>query len=326
MTRENILSQTISTAGQSESAVYDNVCKKLLANKVILAWIMKSCMEEYEDCSIEEITQKYIEGEPQISDTAVHQDEVLEQSKIKGLNTEDKSITEGTVVYDIRYQSAAPEAGGIIRLIINVEAQNDFYPGYPIIMRSMYYCSRMISAQHGTEFEKSEYDKIKKVYCIFICVNCPKNRKNTINRYSVHEEHLRGDFHEKKERYNLLTSVMICLGDADDPEGTGVLRLLEVLLSPDRSVENKKKILQEEFGIKMTEELEEEAKEMCNLSKGLIDRGRAEGRAEERQQAFKKTIQMITNLMASMNWSIKQAMDALGIPEGERAKYTAGLK
>ena len=76
----------------------------------------------------------------------------------------------------------------------------------------------------------------------------------------------------------------------------------------------------------MTEALEEEAKEMCNLSKGLIDRGRAEGRAEERQQAFKKTIQMITNLMASMNWSIKQAMDALGIPEGERAKYTAGLK
>ena len=58
MTRENILSQTISIAGQSESTVYDNVCKKLLANKVILAWIMKSCMEEYEDCSIEEITQK----------------------------------------------------------------------------------------------------------------------------------------------------------------------------------------------------------------------------------------------------------------------------
>ena len=108
---------------------------------------------------------------------------------------------------------------------------------------------------------------------------------------------------------------MICLGDADDPDGTGVLRLLEVLLSPDRSVENKKKILQEEFRIKMTEELEEEANEMCNLSKGLIDRGRAEGRAEERRKG-------IQNLMASMNWSIRQAMDALGIPEGERAKYT----
>ena len=125
----------------------------------------------------------------------------------------------------------------------------------------------------------------------------------------------------------MLTSVMICLGDADDPDGTGVLRLLEVLLSPDRSVENKKKILQEEFRIKMTEELEEEANEMCNLSKGLIDRGRAEGReegrAEGRAEERRKGIQ---NLMASMNWSIKQAMDALGIPEGERAKYTAGLK
>ena len=49
---------------------------------------MKSCMEEYEDCSIEEITQKYNEGEPHISDTAVHQDEVLEQSKIKVLQKE----------------------------------------------------------------------------------------------------------------------------------------------------------------------------------------------------------------------------------------------
>ena len=44
MERGNILSQTISVAGQSKSTAYDNVCKKLLANKVILAWIMKSCM------------------------------------------------------------------------------------------------------------------------------------------------------------------------------------------------------------------------------------------------------------------------------------------
>ena len=51
----------------------------------------------------------------------------------------------------------------------------------------------------------------------------------------------------------------------------------------------------------------------------LIKRGREEGRTEERQQS-------IRNLMASMKWTVKQAMDALGIPEEERYKYTDGLK
>ena len=27
---------------------------------------------------------------------------------------------------------------------------------------------------YGTEFEKSECDKVKEVYCMFICVNCPE--------------------------------------------------------------------------------------------------------------------------------------------------------
>ena len=51
----------------------------------------------------------------------------------------------------------------------------------------------------------------------------------------------------------------------------------------------------------------------------LIKLGRAEGRAEAQQQA-------IRNLVTSMNLTVKQAMDALGIPEEERNKYTEGLK
>ena len=60
-------------------------------------------------------------------------------------------------------------AGGIA-LIINVEAQNDFYPGYPLIKRGIYYCCRMISSQYGREFTGPHYEKIKKVYSIWICI------------------------------------------------------------------------------------------------------------------------------------------------------------
>ena len=50
------------------------------------------------------------------------------------------------------------------------------------------------------------------------------------------------------------------------------------------------------------------------------------GRAEAQQQSIMKTKQMIKNLMISMNLNIRQAMDALGIPEEERYKYVDGLK
>ena len=46
---------------------YDESCKNILANKIILAWIMKSCMKEYKDCSIRDIADHYIEGIPEIA-------------------------------------------------------------------------------------------------------------------------------------------------------------------------------------------------------------------------------------------------------------------
>lgn len=309
---ESTLSQMISTVG--EKAAYDNACKHLLANKIILAWIMKSCLEEYRGSEISEIASKYIEGETQISEAAVHPDEEAGSLQIRGLNTEDSTINEGTVTYDIRFRAIVPGTGERISLIINVEAQNDFYPGYPIVKRNLYYCCRLVSSQYGTEFTNSHYEKIKKVYSIFICMNPPNYRKNTINQYSIQEESLIGEFGDNVEYYDLLTGIIICLGDADD-ERSGILKLLEVLLSSERSTKVKKKILQEDFGIKMTQELESEVSEMCNLSEGVEQKGIAKG-----------IITSIRNLMESMGWSIEQAMDALQIPMEERNDYLNMLK
>jgi len=40
----------------------DAACKRLLAIRIILAWIMKSCLEEYRDFDVNEIAEKFIEG------------------------------------------------------------------------------------------------------------------------------------------------------------------------------------------------------------------------------------------------------------------------
>lgn len=117
---------------------------------------------------------------------------------------------------------------------------------------------RMISSQYGIEFTNSHFEKIKKVYSIWVCANPPKYRENTVTRYRIQEESLIGDVKEKNADYDLLTAVMICLGSSEDDKYTGILKLVDVLLSSEKEPEEKKKILQEDFHIKMTKTLESE--------------------------------------------------------------------
>ena len=262
-----------------EKASYDAACKRLLSEKIILAWIMKNCLEEYRGCDVEEIAEKYIEGTPQVGEVAVAPDESNRASMIQGAGNEDASLTEGTVTYDIRFLATAPVSGELIRLILNVEAQNDFYPGYPLIKRGIYYCSRMVSAQYGTEFTNSHYENIKKVYSIWICMNPPKSRENSITRYYIAEENLVGSVKERKADYDLMAAVMICLGKEADA-GTDLLKLLNVLLSTETGSQDKCQILEEDFHIRMTLALESEVSLMCNLSKGVEEKGIEKGRQE----------------------------------------------
>ena len=295
-----------------DNAGYDAACKRVLSEKAILARIMKSCLEEYKDCDVNEIAEKYMEGQPQVSAVPVLPDE--DSTIISGMDTEDKSVHEGTVTYDIRFRAIVPGSGERIALIINVEAQNDFYPGYPLIMRAIYYCCRIISSQYDREFTGPHYEKIKKVYSIWICMKPPKSRENTITRYRLVEEHLVGEAIEPVRNYDLLSVVMLCLGGPDRENYDGVLRMLDVLLSNETSEAEKRKILQNDYDIQMTQTMEREVSVMCNLSKGVEEKGMAKGMTNG-------ILASIKNLVKNMGVSVEQAMSVLEIPETERQKY-----
>ena len=295
-----------------ENAGYDAACKRVLSEKAILARIMKACLEEYKNCDVNDIAGKYIEGQPQVSEVPVLPDE--SGSVISGMDTEDKSIREGSVTYDIRFRAVVPGTEEQIGLIINVEAQNDFYPGYPIITRGVYYCCRIISSQYGREFTGSHYERIKKVYSIWICMNPPKYRKNSITRYRLVEEQLVGEAVEPVENYDLLSIVMLCLGGPGGGNYEGVLRMLDVLLSNETSEVEKRKILQDDYDIQMTQTMEQEVSVMCNLSKGVEEKGMAKGMTNG-------ILASIKNLVKNLGMSVEQAMSVLEVPEAERQKY-----
>ena len=299
-----------------EKAGYDAACKRLLSEKIILAWIMKNCLEEYRNCDVDEITEKYIEGTPQVGEVAVAPDESNRVSVIQGAGNEDTSLTEGTVFYDIRFLAIAPVSGELIRLIINIEAQNDFYPGYPLIKRGIYYCSRMISAQYGTEFTNSHYENIKKVYSIWICMNPPKSRENSITRYYIAEENLVGSVKEQKADYDLVAVVMICLGKEAD-SGTDLLKLLNVLLSTETGSQDKCQILEEDFHIRMTQTLESEVSLMCNLSKGVEEKGIQKGI----DKGITAMILTLKELQISSDVILKQICEKFGLTEETAETY-----
>lgn len=268
------MAETISEG--ERKALYDAACKKVLSEKGIVAHILKDCVEEYKNVSIEDIIHKYIQGKPEIDRIMVQEESLL--TRIGNEQTEESSEKEGTVFYDIRFTALAPSNGDIIELIINVEAQNNFHPGYPLLKRGIYYCSRMISSQYGTVFVKSDYGKIKKVYSIWVCTNPSQEMEYSITRYKMTEENLVGMVKAHRQDYDLLNVVMICLGKKTYKELTGLLSLLNLVLI-DNYLDSKEKrdTLSNEFKVEITPELEKGVADMCNLSAGIERQGIEKG-------------------------------------------------
>lgn len=311
MEQETSLGQSIRVL--DDRARLDDAFKRLFSEKVLLAWIMKSCLEEYKDCTVAEIAERYIEGTPAIDEWALQPDETA-PTRIQSVGQEDNSLREQTILYDIRFHATAPSTGEPIQLIINLESQNKYNAGYPLLKRAIYYCSRLISSQYGTEFIHAQYGKIKKVYSIWLCANPPKDHRNTITRYRMTEENMVGAVKEPVQHYDLLTVVVLCLGGPKSENYGGILKLLDVLLSSEVRYTEKQRILRQEFDLAMTQTMETEVQNMCNLSEGVWERGMEKGME-------KGVGESIRSLMKNMGWPIEQAMTALNVPEADRPKY-----
>ena len=262
----------------------DTACKKILAEKSILALILQQSIPAYAGIPAVVIAEKYIEGTPVISSEPVHPD----TPAITGTNTEDSALNEGTVFYDIKFNALLPDMKELFPVIINVEAQQKYNPSYPILKRGVYYTSRMISAQKGTIFTNSQYDKIRNVYSIWVCMNAPSDLQNTITEFHTGEYPLFGTGGHNPKDYDLTSIVMICLG-ADDSYSDGtpnntpdnpLLRMLNMLFSSNVNPSEKCRILEENYNVPMTTTIESEVSTMCNFSEGFFERGLEKGMLE----------------------------------------------
>ncbi len=264
----------------------------------------------------------------------LHPDET-NPPKIQGMSTESTTTTEERVVYDVRFSAVAPGEDGKIGLIINIEAQSKYHPGYPLVKRAIYYCGRMLSAQYGSVFTQSHYGEIQKVYSIWICTRPPKERENTITSYTLQERHLVGHVTPEPVRnYDLMNVTMICLGKPEGKHYGGLLRMLEVLFTGRYAAKEVIQILEDEYEFAHAHTMERTVSEMCNLSQGFIEEGRKQGLAQGIAQGIERGIeqgieegtdrerlQNIRSMMRKLKVTASEAMDIIEIPAEEQPKY-----
>ncbi|MFR0733887.1 MAG: hypothetical protein ACLSHU_06575 [Oscillospiraceae bacterium] len=285
---------------------------------------MKTCVPEYKDCTIPEIIG-YIEPNPQVGQVGLHPDET-NPPKIQGMSTESTTTTEERVVYDVRFSAVAPGEDGKIGLIINIEAQSKYHPGYPLVKRAIYYCGRMLSAQYGSVFTQSHYGEIQKVYSIWICTRPPKERGKY--HHQLHPpgaapggpcdragQELRPD-----ERHH------------DLPGKTGGQTLRRSPANAGGAVhrticrQEVIQILEDEYEFAHAHTMERTVSEMCNLSQGIFEEGMEKGMAQGMEKGIERgtnreRLQNIRSLMETTGWPAEQVMTAMKIPAADQPKY-----
>ncbi|MCC8066522.1 MAG: hypothetical protein LIO94_05400 [Clostridiales bacterium] len=275
---------------------YDTQCKRVLAHKSILAWILKYTLEEFFEVSLEDIPG-YIEGGIDIGTVPVYPGETNAE-RIIGLPNEDKVNGEGEVRFDIRFSVRLPDPNAYepAFMLINAEAQKDFYPGYQIVTRGVFYGARMISAQLETVFTHSDYDKIQKVSSIWICMNAPQKYGNRIASYSIGQFDLYGVLPMRRQAYDKLNVVIITLNETVETDNV-LLQLLNIILSVNLSYEEKRKLLEEKYFIPIQEEFGKELNLMCNLSDLIEEKGIQKGISQGISQGIDSMAELVKKLL-----------------------------
>ena len=298
----------------NKTIMYDQYCKILIGHPYMLSRIISCFVEEAKHLSLDEI-KKLIKG-VRIGDKIVNPHFHL-------MDKEAFIKDEGLMCYDIYFYIDLPQVDqSTKRVYINIEIQNKASPRYHLVTRSIAYSSRMISSQWGREYDDKNYDGMKKVYSFWIIPQATKSKDGCINQLKIEENHLSGNYEEKRESYDKEEQLMIYLSKGHSPNDKyesydEILMPIGALLNNTLNYQEKNEVIKE-YGLEY-EEFEERMRDMCNLGEAL--------ELEARQEASKrKNIEYVRKMMTKLQMTFKEAIQFLEIPEDEEKEIEEYFK
>lgn len=239
----------------------------------MLAWILKRFVPEYQNYELKDIEKKYIQAETiMVSKIGVEQG----SETIQGVKNEDAVQGEAAVFYDVLFHVWYPGMDRKqIGMYLNLEAQSDYYPGYPIEPRGIYYAARRLTAQLKRIDKDTNYGCLQKVYSIWLCMgNVPVYEENTVSLYSLNKNDIIGKTKRNEEIYDLMSVLIMRYNDKTELKDK-TLQMLQTLSSDRLSKEEKLEKLKN-LGMRVDDRIEKGVGKMCNMGDYI------EAKAEER--------------------------------------------
>ena len=313
------LGNTIEAVDSAKTG-YDKNVKEILADIQVLARIVKHTVAEADDLSISEIMSCIDCGSIRIGTVPMNPG-LTNAERIDSYQTEDSIPNEGYVTYDIRFMMAVASAA--LEIIINIEAQrtSDFKKlGYHIENRIVFYLARLISSQKGINFVKSEYDNIKKVYSIWICMDAADD-EDSISSISLKSECLFGKQCDFTELDKMCGMVIRIRNNENAAESRNrLIAMLEDVLST-QDGESKKRKLEEKYDMKITTELEGRFSSMCNLSEVVEERGIKKGMEQGIEQGIRGLVDILRDMGTPKEIIIDRIMEKFALTEAQAEKF-----
>ncbi len=164
------------------------------------------------------------------------------------------------------------------------------------------------------------YDDIKQVYTIFICMNM---KECILSYIHLTEEQLLGSYPWEGD-LDLINILMIGITNElpSQKQAYKLHRLLTALFSTELEENARETIIKEEYQIDIEEAEGKEFKTMCNLSQGIKERAMAEGmsaglsqgRLEGKKEIISKMFQKgtpVEQIASMIDWTVQAVEEIL---------------
>ncbi len=255
-------------------------------------------------------------------------------TRVPGLETEMHNDSDEYVIMDNLFSVTIPGEKRI-DIIINIEAQGDSEPGYPLINRALYYASGIIFNQKGPVFSGSHYEDLRKTYSIWFILQPRKGEGNSIVRYPlVRTSGLKKDY-GRSEDCNLLEIIIVNLGGSQDAPNRAFRMFNDIFLSKSRGEEYRNR-LRDSYNIEVDDTTLQSLERIgMSLGEEIVNfqrregyrSGFEEGREEGYEQGYEEASRSVTsqkeaaviiNLMAELGLSREKAMEIAEVSDENR--------
>jgi hypothetical protein len=221
-----------------KTAGLDSASKEMLHNIEVVSFIMRKVVPEYREYSIADI-KGFIDEDSMRDNLDVSPGRT--NTELAGDKTEYQVLNEKTSDFDFAFDARNPRLSDNeiqVNIHFDFEPNLNYRPGYFIEKRGIYYLARRISSQLSLVMEDTDYNSIEKCYSIWICRDrIPVNERYSVSVYEFKNTLNSGDFEPIPEAYDLMTLIIIRLGDEqyngkEEDEYYDLFKFLNLIMYP----------------------------------------------------------------------------------------------